>query len=215
MTNNSKKSLSTAKPNIYKIKPEDTLSDKIVKKTLQFLDWIGVDEKIKKADNDLLYRKNLYNAVDPGASYPQNLKDVIHYGLIAKEARKGKPMKKVRETNDPVADAAWAKRLGVSYNSVFLPSNGDGTVRLPKSLEEEIPVDTNFFKKRIAENKKLSDYYTKAYGYIPFNKREAIELGLKYDEQTLDALRKTFKTGEPVTINEHLTFVHHILILIQ
>lgn len=36
---------------------------------------------------------------------------------------------------DSVADAGWRKRLGLSYDSKFLPSNEDGSVRLPSYLD--------------------------------------------------------------------------------
>jgi hypothetical protein len=43
----------------------------------------------------------------------------------------------------------------LEYNSKFLPENGDGSVRLPKYLEEEIPIDTAMIEQRISENERL------------------------------------------------------------
>lgn len=43
------------------------------------------------------------------------------------------------------------------YDERYLPVwNGD-TVRLPHEIEQEIPVDTNFIKKRIKTNQNLKD----------------------------------------------------------
>jgi hypothetical protein len=101
---------------------------------------------------------------------------------------------------EKVADAGWRKYLGLSYDEKLLPIFNKDTVRLPKQLELEIPVDTNFIKKRIANTKRLMNLYDK-YHFDPM-----IQSALKIDEETLEALRKTYKTGKPVGVNE---FAHN------
>ena len=166
---------------------------------------LGLAKYTKDLDFTPHYRHNLYMLVDPTAAYPRDIARAYNYLNIAKTAKKSTKhfTEKIRETNDNTADAAWAKRLGLYYDKTYLPSNKDGSVRLPNSIESQIPVDTTFLKNRIAENEKLTNYYNTVYGEIPSNKRDAIELGLQIDKETLEALRKTFKTGKPVTINEH------------
>lgn len=99
---------------------------------------------------------------------------------------------------DSVADAGWRKRLGLSYDDKFLPSNNDGSVRLPKYVEDEIPTDTTMLKKRIQLNQKLADSPE-----IMGDNWKLIKGMIKVDQQALDALRYTYKTGKPAVINEY------------
>lgn len=103
---------------------------------------------------------------------------------------------------EPTADAAWAKRLGLPYDSTLLITNTDGSVRLSPKIESEIPVDTTFLKDRIHRNQEALDYYNNN-GIGAHEQRRAIRLGMKYDTAALEALRHTYKTGEPVVINEN------------
>ena len=99
---------------------------------------------------------------------------------------------------DSVADAGWRKRLGLSYDSKFLPSNEDGSVRLPSYIEAEIPVDTTLLKDRIARETKIAESKNM------MGKDWQLVTGLiNLDKQNLDSLRKTYNTGEPTVLNEY------------
>lgn len=188
-------------------KEKKSLKERVLGLGLWAADKIGLAKEYKGTDADTHYRRNLYNGVDPGAGYPKNVGEAMMYKRIADNARKPNVnFQKVRETNDPTADAAWAKRLGIPYNEAYLPSNRDGSVRLPRSVEAEIPVDTTFLKDRIAANQKLREKYRKS-GGLSKARREAIDTGLRADMNTLDSLRTTFKTGKPVSINE-MSFIN-------
>lgn len=99
---------------------------------------------------------------------------------------------------DSVADAGWRKRLGLSYNSKFLPPNKDGSVRLPKSVEAEIPVDTTLLKRRIARETKAAESK-----FIMGEDWKLVSGLIKLDKQNLDSLRKTYRTGKPTVLNEY------------
>jgi hypothetical protein len=157
---------------------------------------LGVDSYLRGKDNDDQYRQNLYNIVDPTNEIPNGLKSIVGYGLAAKAAKANTNLPYYREHADSVADAAWAKRLGLEYNQNALIDNGDGTVRLPASLENEIPTDTLMLKQRIADNEKR---LKRVYGGNHQTTQQAID----FDRQALDSLRKTYSTGEPVMMDEH------------
>ncbi len=144
---------------------------------------------------DKKYRQNLYNIVDPTSDIPSG-RDIAKYGLVALAAKYGGDYPYQRTKIDSVADAAWAKRLGLDYNQSALIDNGDGTVRLPSEIEAEIPTDTTALKNRIASNEKR---LKQVYGRENTLTRAAIDI----DKQALEALRKTYKTGEPVMMDEH------------
>lgn len=142
--------------------------------------------------------RRIYNYVNSTQAYPRNLRQAsgLFFGSLLYGGNQ------TYEVEDSVADAAWRKRLGLEYDPKFLPANEDGSVRLPKQLEKEIPVDTNLVKNRIANNEKLLEYYTTKRPNAVTNK-EVVQLALDLDKQTLDSLRHTYKTGEPVVINEN------------
>jgi hypothetical protein len=62
----------------------------------------------------------------------------------------------------------------------------------------EIPTDTTFIKNRIAANEKLANQSN-----IVGEDWKLVDAMIDLDKKTLDALRKTYKTGEPVVINEY------------
>lgn len=99
---------------------------------------------------------------------------------------------------DSVADAGWRKRLGLSYDSKFLPSNEDGSVRLPSDIEAEIPVDTTLLKDRIARETKIAESKN-----IMGKDWQLVTGLINLDKQNLDSLRKTYNTGEPTVLNEY------------
>ena len=99
---------------------------------------------------------------------------------------------------DSVADAGWRKRLGLSYDSKFLPSNEDGSVRLPSYIEAEIPVDTTLLKDRIARETKIAESKN-----IMGKDWQLVTGLINLDKQNLDSLRKTYNTGEPTVLNEY------------
>ena len=99
---------------------------------------------------------------------------------------------------DSVADAGWRKRLGLYYDSKFLPSNEDGSVRLPSYIEAEIPVDTTLLKDRIARETKIAESKN-----IMGKDWQLVTGLINLDKQNLDSLRKTYNTGEPTVLNEY------------
>ena len=64
-----------------------------------------------------------------------------------------------------------------------------------------MPVDTNLLKRRINANLKLSDKYKKQ---GDTTKQSIVDWAIKEDQKGLDSLRHTYKTGEPVVINEQV-----------
>lgn len=146
------------------------------------------------------YNQKLYNYVDPTGNYPSNMAKAIGLGLFTLFNGENQTY----QVTDSVADAAWRKRLGLEYDSKFLPENEDGSVRLPKNVEKEIPVDTTFIKNRIQKNKKIRDYYVNKLGRSESNDLiQIIDIASEIDKETLDSLRHTYKTGDWVVINEH------------
>ena len=144
--------------------------------------------------------QRIYNSVDPTGNYPSGYGEAILLGLGAIVEGGSKKY----EVTDSVADAAWRKRLGLKYDAKFLPNNKDGSVRLPKNLEKEIPVDTTFIKNRMQKNRELRNYYVEDLGRSEDNELiQVIDAANDIDKETLDSLRHTYKTGEWVTINEH------------
>ena len=119
-------------------------------------------------------------------------------GIRAAYKQMTNPDKMDYSVTDSVADAGWRKRLGLSYNSKFLPSNKDGSVRLPKNIEAEIPIDTMVLKKRIA--KETKDVKSR---YIMGDDWKLVDGLTQLDRNNLDSLRKTYNTGKPVVLNEY------------
>ena len=153
---------------------------------------------IRKDSDKKVSRLNraIYSATDPTYGYPTGL------GIPAVGGRAGialfNPDDMWYEVTDSVADAAWRKRLGLSYDDKFLIENKDGSYRLPRNVEREIPTDTTFIKKRIKDNEKLVNQSN-----ILGDEYKLVKSMIDLDNKTLDALRHTYKTGEPVTINEY------------
>ena len=148
------------------------------------------------------YNRAVYNTVNPVLGYPTKL-EAIRYRVKALDKRRtGMVDKKDWEVGEDlgskVSDAAWRKRLGYEYDEKLLPVFNGDTVRLPAAIEREIPIDTNDLKTRIDKNNKLLKLYSSNN-----NKRKVITNALKVDKETLNALRKTYATGEPVGINEY------------
>ena len=161
------------------------------------------DEELPKYGNGKIPKRAraMYNLIDPTRPYPEGF---LEAALIEADVRlkmlKGDQDRKEWEVGptlgDSVSDAAWRKRLGYDYNNKFIIPNKDGSYRLPKQIEAEIPTDTTMLKQRISDNEKLMKDY-RDYRYDPYM-REAVRV----DKETLDSLRKTYKTGKPVVINE-------------
>lgn len=153
---------------------------------------------IRKDSDKKVSRLNraIYSATDPTYGYPTGL------GIPAVGGRAGvalfNPDDMWYEVTDSVADAAWRKRLGLSYDDKFLIENDNGSFRLPKNVEMEIPTDTTALKRRIQANKKLADSPE-----IMGDDWKLVQGMIDADEKTLNALRKTYETGEPVVINEY------------
>lgn len=153
---------------------------------------------IRKDSDKKVSRLNraIYSATDPTYGYPTGL------GIPAVGGRAGvalfNPDDMWYEVIDSVADAAWRKRLGLSYDDKFLIENKNGSFRLPNNVEMEIPTDTTALKRRIQANKKLADSPE-----IMGDDWKLVQGMIDADEETLNALRKTYKTGKPVVINEY------------
>ena len=153
---------------------------------------------IRKDSDKKVSRLNraIYSATDPTYGYPTGL------GIPAVGGRAGvalfNPDDMWYEVTDSVADAAWRKRLGLSYDDKFLIENKNGSFRLPKDVEMEIPTDTTALKRRIQANKKLADSPE-----IMGDDWKLVQGMIDADEKTLNALRRTYEIGEPVVINEY------------
>ena len=150
------------------------------------------DEKVSKLT------RSYYKEINPLAGYP-GVGDAIKHALNVFGRRYVETENTAYPVTDKVADATWRKRLGLSYNEADLPSNVDGSVRLPKDRELEIPVDTNLLKNRINANQKLSKKYEDA---NKLKSKKVVDWAIGEDEAALNALRKTYKTGQPVVVNE-------------
>ena len=138
----------------------------------------------------------IYSATDPTYGYPSG------FGIPAVGLKAGialfNPDEMTYEVTDSVADAAWRKRLGLSYDNKFLPINEDGSYRLPRNIEMEIPTDTTMLKRRITANEKLANQSN-----IMGEDWQLVNAMIEKDKEALEALRKTYKTGKPVVINEY------------
>ena len=144
----------------------------------------------------------MYNTIDPRGDVPQS------YWEAAK--KEGAVLRKMlfgnvdemdyeigTELPDRVSDAAWRKRLGYSYDKKLLIPYINNSVRLPQYIELEIPTDTTMLKNRIKSTENLMNYSNK-YKYDKY-----VRLAKEVDEQALQALRETYKSGKPVVVNEH------------
>lgn len=136
--------------------------------------------------------QRIYNAVDPTMA-SIGTKEVIGAGLATTLGLNLRD-----KTKYPVEEAAWKKRLNLSYDKKYLLDNADGSVRLPDSLGNQIVTDTNFVKNRIVEQKDLQKHYLRN----GRSRSAALDMFIKLDEQHLDSLRKFYSTGKPVVINE-------------
>ena len=156
--------------------------------------------KVEQTDSDKKvsdYNKAVYSSVNPLWGIP-GFGDAVGLAISAKiKGPQEETEYEVENTlGNKVADAAWRKRLGLSYDDKYLPIFNGDTVRLPKQLEREIPTDTTKLKQRIINTKRLMEKYPK-YKYS-----NAVNIALDSDQKTLEALRKTYKTGKPVGISE-------------
>ena len=105
----------------------------------------------------------------------------------------------VKKKNEPVADAAWRKRLGLDYNQKLLPQNPDGSVSLPENNAAQIQTDTTAIKNRINDMLKF---------YPGFTTEKLKEVDpdrykvMSKDQDYLNKLREMYK-GKPVVVNEY------------
>lgn len=165
----------------------------------------GKDSAIKTETDKEVSKLNraVYSSFDPTEPYP-TIKEGIVRGAAAYAKSLTNPDKMLYTVTDSVADNMWRYRMGMSVNPKhFGEIFDDGSVSLPKSRENEIPTDTTFLKNRIAANEKLAKKYPLHLSNGMVNeKREIIDWALTVDRDALDKLRHTYKTGEPVVINE-------------
>lgn len=157
----------------------------------------------RKRENSLDWRMAVYNAVDPRTTV-KNIDDAfrLYNAAVAKEKR-GEDFKDYTLNNnigDLTSDAAWRKRLELPYDETLLPVwNGD-TVSLSRPLELEIPVDTNLVKDRI--NYAKDEFWNDVKSLNLRQLKEDLAYK-KSQEELLDALRYTYKTGKPIGISEY------------
>lgn len=164
----------------------------------------GVPDKVMK---DVKWHKALYTTIDPLNDYPNGIISGLSHRSRVKNKMDSGNIDRMSytisdRTSTKVADAAWRKYNGIPYNEEFLPKGEEDrrggfkhTVRLPKELELEIPVDTNFIKQRIDANQKYVDEH-------PYDTPVSVKTALTSDKKTLEALRKTYATGQPVGVSE-------------
>jgi hypothetical protein len=126
-------------------------------------------------------KKNFYEGIDPNLGY-QDLKQGAAHALNVLSGVKAE------KRDEPVADAAWRKRLGMDYNKKLLPDNPDGSVRLPKEYEAQMQADTTDIKNKIRINSKKTDRASK---YIT-----------SVDQKYLDDLRRMFKDRDTISVGE-------------
>jgi len=132
--------------------------------------------------------KRFYNAIDPTAPAPTFSPEGIKQGLTyVRDIARG--YKANNEVTDKVSDAAWKKRLGLGYDSKYLPSNPDGSVRMPVENERQILLDTLALKRR------MKIHSPKLVGQTPSEDYKA-------DEDYLFKLRAMFNKGKTVGVEE-------------
>lgn len=165
----------------------------------------------KKVRNNTAWRLSLASTINPTSSYPEEIQSKLAMYKVAKKKQKSDDVTKqsydIRPAiGDSVANAAWRKYLGLSYDEKFLPIGvpddrtyyGTNTVRLPKQLEAEIPVDTTLLKNRIARN----EAYLNNGQPKPDDNIRATKIAIELDNKALDNLRYTYNTGNPTGMEE-------------
>ena len=165
----------------------------------------------KKVKENTSWRIALANRVNMSAGYPSGPLEGYHIYSDVRDKQKSDNItvsdhKIYPALGDSVSDAAWRKYLGLSYNSKFLPKGvpddrthyGSNTVRLPSAIEAEIPVDTTFIKQRIENN----HAYINSPNPKPDINIQAARQAIAHDQEALEALRHTYKTGDPVGMYE-------------
>jgi hypothetical protein len=115
----------------------------------------------KKVRKDTSFRVSLANTVNPSDEYPGFWRGIGLYHKVKKNENKVTDRTyNLYSIGDSISEAAWRKYLGLGYDHNLLPKGvyddrggyGDNTVRLPISVEKEIPTDTTFLKNRIKAN---------------------------------------------------------------
>lgn len=160
--------------------------------------WHHTKKQAQQADKESEFKRALYNNVDPTGEIP-NWYEAPGLYLKVKRNQYKDPDKYNRRPlenfADSVADAAWRKYLGYTYDERLLPTFNGDTVSLPKQLEQEIPVDTNMLKQRIANNEALYRRYEN-------RNNDYLKMALRSDRRALESLRKTYATGLPTGFDE-------------
>ena len=143
------------------------------------------------------WNKTIYSQFDSAWGYPSLLGLGVN-GIVATARHLYGSDKMQYKVRDKAGDNYWRYRLGLSVDPKhFGKILDDGSVTLPEYVENEIPTDTIMLKNRIAANEEFikNNKFTQ--------KEWDIANGLvKTDKETLNSLRHTYKTGEPVVINE-------------
>lgn len=151
------------------------------------------------ADKKSEFKRALYNNIEPSGEKPSNIPNAALLYIGVKRQQKKDPdrfnRRRLDNLADSVADAAWRKYLGYTYDHALLPHVNGDTVRLPKSIEAEIPTDTAMLERRLSDNLNLRRYWK--------NKNNPyLAMAINDDERALQSLRKTYQTGLPTGFGE-------------
>ena len=144
------------------------------------------------------WRRAVYSTFDPSWGYPNIFGAVVNGGASVIKALFNSD-KMLYDVKDKAGDNYWRYKLGLSVDPEhFGEVLDDGSVTLPKYVENEIPTDTTMLKNRIAAD----EQYLKD-GMFTQEQWDIAKGLVNTDKETLEALRRTYKTGEPVVINEY------------
>lgn len=143
------------------------------------------------------WNRAVYSEFNPLENYPSISNGIARY-IKTKIKSIINPDDMNYAVTDSTADNYWRYRLGLSVNPKYFGEMlDDGTITLPKYIEDRIPIDTTAIKNRIEVNKEWRRNSKKG-----TQRANILDWAIRTDQNTLDSLRHTYKTGEPVVINE-------------
>lgn len=180
--------------------PTARLGKKLIKKFQNPSGKLNYAQTIRAESDKAVPKWNraVYSQFNSAWGYP-SIPGAVVNGLVAGIRRIfGNSDKLQYKVVDKTGDNYSRYRFGLSVDPEYFGEVlDDGSVTLPKYNETEIPIDTTIIKNRIAADEEFikNNQFTQ--------KEWDIANGLlNTDKQTLDSLRHTYKTGEPVVINE-------------
>lgn len=176
------------------------MSNKLIKKFQNPAGSIDYTKTIRTEEDENVpkFSRSVYSQFNPAWGYP-NLLGAISKGASALVRSWFNNDNLQYEVGDKAGDSYWRYRLGLSVDPEhFGEVLDDGSVTLPEYVEMEIPTDTTLLKNRIAADEE----YLRTARFTPEEWQIANGL-VNTDKATLESLRHTYKTGEPVSINEY------------